>query len=77
MWKKNDIKVKIKKPKMVQFKKFKLIFAPKPNYNGAQFCSEISKFGYFNNLQIILNRVKNYSYKSWTFIMVNLFKIKC
>ena len=35
-----------------------MLFALKYNFNGGQICKEISKFGYFNSLHIILNRVK-------------------
>ena len=43
---------------MARYLYFKLLFAFKYNFNGGQFCREKSKFGFFNNLQIILNRVK-------------------
>ena len=37
-----------------------------------QFCRELSNFGYFNNLQIILKSVKDYkSCKSCTFVIEN------
>ena len=43
---------------MNQFLKFKLLSAIKLNFNGGQFCREMSNFGNFNNLRIILKRVK-------------------
>ena len=39
---------------MAHFSKFKIIFALKENINGGQFYSEQLKYGYFNNLQIML-----------------------
>ena len=55
---------------MAQFLKFKVLFAVRLYLNGGQFCTEISNFGYFDNLQIILKRVKNYkTCKSSTFAM--------
>ena len=32
---------------MARFSKFKLLFTFKLNFNGAQFYTEVSKFGYF------------------------------
>ena len=43
---------------MAQFWEFKMLFASKQNLSGGQFFGEISKFSYFNNLQIILKIVK-------------------
>ena len=52
------------KEKQVQVKKL--------NFNMGQFCRELSNFGYFNNLQIILKSVKDYkSCKSCTFVIEN------
>ena len=36
---------------------FEMLLASKYNLNGGEFHREISKFGFFNNLQIILNIV--------------------
>ena len=38
---------------MAQFSQFKILFALKFNLNGGHFQRDISKFGYFKNLQII------------------------
>ena len=43
---------------MARFIKFKILFAVKLNFNGGQSFRDISNFGYFNNLQIMLKRVK-------------------
>ena len=45
---------------MAWFLKFKLQFALKQSFNWGQFWREISKFAYFNSLQIILNIVKKF-----------------
>ena len=38
---------------MAQLSQFKILFALKFNLNGGHFQRDISKFGYFKNLQII------------------------
>ena len=53
---KNKDEIKKEKPKLAQFFIFKLLFALKLNFNGGQFWN--IKFSYFNNLKIILKRVK-------------------
>ena len=43
---------------MAWFSKFELLFALKQIINGGQMNREISKYGYINNLQIIIKIVK-------------------
>ena len=54
---------------MAQFSKFKLLFALKLNLIGGQFYREISKFGNFINLKIIIKLFKFQQSKSWTIAM--------
>ena len=47
-----------KKAKNVPIIKIQAVICIKMKFNGVHFRREISKFGYFNNLKIILMRVK-------------------
>ena len=47
----------IKKPKMVQFLKFKFLTIIKLNFNGGQFYKKILNFDYFKKMEI-LHKIK-------------------
>ena len=59
MWKKNEIIVKNEKAKNGPILKIQVAICNKINFFiGGSICKELSKFGYFNKLLLILNRVK-------------------